>query len=83
MSIFLFLGSFLQGGNSPFFYELAAEVTYPLPEGVSAGIIVLIYNFSSLVMLIIAPYFTIEWVNIIFTIGVFICGLIILLFVKV
>lgn len=39
------------GMTNPFFFELGAEITYPAPEGTSAGIYVLILNFTSLVFI--------------------------------
>jgi len=59
----LIIAALFQGATDPLFYELAAEITYPLPEGISASMIVLIYNVATLVMLAVAPCISIMWVN--------------------
>merc|ERR1719473_2241434 len=51
----LFAASFLMGlgngGANPLFYELGAEITYPVPEGTSAGVLVLIWNATSFIVI--------------------------------
>ena len=60
---------------------MAAEITYPLPEGISASMIVLIYNIATLIMLFVAPLIDISWINTIQTAGIAGCGFLVL-FVK-
>ena len=50
------VSAFLQGSADPFFYELLAEVTYPLSEGISAGILVTIFNAATMAMLFVASW---------------------------
>ncbi len=57
------LTGFFQGACDPLFYELAAEITYPLPEGTSAGLITFVYNAAALIMLYVAPVVSITWMN--------------------
>ncbi|KAL6068118.1 MFS domain-containing protein [Balamuthia mandrillaris] len=40
----------------PFFYEMAVEITYPVPEGTSSGILTLINNLGALVAIFSADY---------------------------
>lgn len=61
--VLLIVAALFQGATDPLFYEITAEVTYPLPEGISAGLIVLIYNASTLIMLLVAPHIDIKVVN--------------------
>ena len=41
------LSGFFSGVTTPLFYELSAEIIYPLKEGMSAGILVLLLNATS------------------------------------
>ena len=41
------LSGFFSGVSTPLFYELSAEIIYPLKEGMSAGILVLLLNATS------------------------------------
>ena len=79
----LFIASWFQGATDPFFFELCAEVTYPLPESISGGIIVLIYNIGSLMVLGIVPFVNVDWMNSAQTVTFIICGLTVLLAVKI
>lgn len=63
------LTGFFQGACDPLFYELAAEVTYPLPEGVSAGLITFVYNAAALIMLFVAPVISNIWMNTMMTLA--------------
>ncbi|CAF1121287.1 unnamed protein product [Rotaria sordida] len=49
------LAGFFQGAASPLTYEMLAEIMYPLPESLSASILVEFINITSLVLLFIAP----------------------------
>lgn len=49
------LAGLAQSATSPLLYELCAELTYPVPEGTSAGILALLWNFFSLVVIFISP----------------------------
>ena len=48
----LTLSGFFQGLTSPLFYELAAELIFPVKEGMSAGILVLLLNASAMVVIL-------------------------------
>ena len=56
---------FTQSATSPIFYELCAELTYPIPEGTSAGILALIWNTASLVVIFLSPVLNSKWMNMI------------------
>jgi hypothetical protein len=43
----LSLSGFFSGSTTPLFYELSAELIYPVKEGVSAGILVMLLNAAS------------------------------------
>jgi hypothetical protein len=49
------LGGFFQGAGSPLTYESLAEIMYPLPESLSASILVQLINLTSLILFFIAP----------------------------
>jgi hypothetical protein len=49
------LASFFQGGALPLIYEGLAEMMFPLPESVSASILVQWINVATLILLFIAP----------------------------
>ena len=49
------LGGFFQGAGSPLVYESLAEIMYPLPESLSASILVQVINLTALVLFFIAP----------------------------
>ena len=58
MSIFLVslyiaatLGGLLLNGSIPLFYELAVEATYPIAEGTTTGILILMNNVSCMIFL--------------------------------
>jgi hypothetical protein len=44
------LGSFFLNGCSPLFYELTVELTYPVPEAVSACFLTLMNNLGCLLL---------------------------------
>ena len=47
----LTLAGMFQGTTTPLFYELAAEIIYPVKEGMSAGILVFLLNVSAAIMI--------------------------------
>jgi len=49
--ISLTLAGAFMGVTTPLFYELSAELVYPIKEGMSAGILVLLLNASAAVMI--------------------------------
>jgi MFS family permease len=49
-------GLFL-GASAPLFFELALEITYPIPEATSGGIMTLFNNMGALLFLAIPPSF--------------------------
>jgi len=51
------------GSSQPLFYELAAEITFPVNEGSSAGILTLIQNIACLILLYIADLIPANWMN--------------------
>ena len=57
------LAGFFQGGCDPLFYELCAEITYPLPEGMSAGFITFASNAASLIFFFVAPKVSTDYIN--------------------
>jgi hypothetical protein len=44
-----------QSATSPLLYELCAELTYPVPEGTSAGLLALLWNSFSLIVIFLSP----------------------------
>jgi len=59
-------GLFL-GATSPLFYELGAEMTFPVSEGTSAGILTLLLNVGALIFLAVSAYTDPNWMNVIMT----------------
>jgi len=55
------------------FYELCAELTYPVPEGTSAGILAFIWNAAALVMIFLSPIMNPDYINTIVTITILVC----------
>jgi len=51
----LALAGLTQSATSPLLYELCAELTYPVPEGTSAGVLALLWNLFSLIVIFISP----------------------------
>eukprot|EP00742_Colponemidia_sp_Colp-10_P002780 GILJ01002972.1.p1 GENE.GILJ01002972.1~~GILJ01002972.1.p1 ORF type:complete len:458 (-),score=57.19 GILJ01002972.1:377-1750(-) len=73
-------GMFL-GAANPVFFEFAAELSYPIPEGTSAGALVFINNVGCLCFLFIVPQIPNQWLNVIIACNVLLCT-IALSFVK-
>jgi len=57
------LSTLILGSSQPLFYELAAEITFPVNEGSSAGILTLIQNLSCLILLYVADFIPANWMN--------------------
>ena len=55
LGVVLSLVGFFSGAGSPLIYECLAEIMHPLPESLSASILVQLFNVMSLVFLAIAP----------------------------
>jgi len=52
----LTLSGFFFGSTTPLFYELSAELIYPVKEGMSAGILVLLLNISAAIIIVVQNY---------------------------
>lgn len=59
----MLLNGFANGVTSPLFYELAAELIYPLKEGVSGGTIVFVLNFVSCLVIFIDMALSYRYIN--------------------
>lgn len=44
------MGSFFLNGSSPLFYELVVELTYPVPESISASGLTIMNNIGCLIL---------------------------------
>ncbi|KJE92520.1 hypothetical protein CAOG_03472 [Capsaspora owczarzaki ATCC 30864] len=75
------LAGFFFGGCNPLFYELAAEITYPLSEDLTAGILTLFNNLGCILMLLVTAYVDADDINTFATCG-FVACLLPLVFVK-
>eukprot|EP01129_Flabellula_baltica_P011022 TRINITY_DN4742_c0_g1_i2.p1 TRINITY_DN4742_c0_g1~~TRINITY_DN4742_c0_g1_i2.p1 ORF type:complete len:476 (+),score=55.04 TRINITY_DN4742_c0_g1_i2:481-1908(+) len=73
-------GSLLFGTNA-IVLELAVELTYPVSEGTTAGMVTWILNGSMMVFLFVVPTFDKKWANTLF-VGVIMLCLTLLLFVR-
>jgi len=62
-AIAVILGGLFFGAANPLFYELCAEVTFPINEGTSAGGLTLINNVACLVLLELANLIPANWMN--------------------
>jgi fucose permease len=54
--VLLFISGVSQGAVSPLIYELAAELLYPVSEGLSGGILVLILNGACFATIFLKDY---------------------------
>jgi len=57
------IGGGLSGAFYPLVYEALAELTYPIPEGIGAGILAFMMNFGSFVLLIVGDYIHTNAIN--------------------
>lgn len=55
ITLAVILVGFFQGSAAPLVYEALAEITFPLPESLSASVLVQINNVTALVLLFIPP----------------------------
>jgi len=74
----LFMAGFFQGMLDPLLLELAAEITHPSQEGLSAGLLTAMYNVASLIVLSIAPVLSAKWMNLIYSAIFAVCTLLVL-----
>ena len=75
------LSGILLGGAMPLFYELCAEVSYPVSEGSSASLLVFIENIALLLFVGLAGLISTEWQTLFVVITCVLC-LVLLIFVK-
>lgn len=64
-----------QSACDPLFYELAAEISFPLEEGTSASLIAFLFNAATLVMLFVAPVISLTLFNSIMAATMLVCAL--------
>jgi FLVCR family MFS transporter len=64
-----------QSACDPLFYELAAEISFPLEEGTSASLIAFLFNAATLIMLFVAPVISISLFSTIMTATLIVCAL--------
>ena len=69
------LAGLFQSACDPLFYELAAEVSFPLEEGTSASLISFLFNAATLVMLFVAPAISLTLFNTIMASTMLVCAL--------
>lgn len=61
------------GSAAPIFYELVAEISYPVEEGISGNVISMCENVGSLfIYQVVARFVTLRQINVVFTTGMFI-----------
>ena len=78
----LTLAGVFQGLTSPLFYELSAELIFPVKEGMSAGILVLLLNASAMVVILCNNSLQGGSMNLIMSATVLSVGLLVGLFVR-
>eukprot|EP01105_Mastigella_eilhardi_P007585 TRINITY_DN1904_c0_g1_i3.p2 TRINITY_DN1904_c0_g1~~TRINITY_DN1904_c0_g1_i3.p2 ORF type:complete len:226 (+),score=64.33 TRINITY_DN1904_c0_g1_i3:806-1483(+) len=57
------LAGYFVGFLAPVFFELGAELSFPVPEGTSAGLLTFVFNFSTFAVLFVAPLLPTNWLN--------------------
>lgn len=67
------LAGFFLGGTNPIFYEMGAELTYPVPEGTSAGVLTLLNNIGCLIFLFAGSVIPPSWINLVATATIAVC----------
>jgi len=75
------LVGFVRTAAVPVLYEIAAEMTYPHPEGTSAGLIVFAEHLTLLSMLFAVPHMSLRTVSLLNLGGLALCPLV-LLFIQ-
>jgi len=78
----LTLAGFFQGVTSPLFYELAAELIYPVKEEMSAGILVLLLNAAAAVLIFLNSVLTAGYMNFFMTATIAGVLVLVVVFVK-
>lgn len=63
LGLSLFVGGATVGMTVPLMYELCAEMTFPVPEGTSAGLLVFVFNIGACVVLVVSSYIDVDWMN--------------------
>ncbi|XP_048238286.1 solute carrier family 49 member 4 homolog [Haliotis rufescens] len=67
--LYIYTSSILVGvfinGSIPLFYELGCEASYPIAEGVTAGMLTLMYNLAGIIFLsaLMIPNIGVIWMN--------------------
>ncbi|XP_046573352.1 solute carrier family 49 member 4 homolog [Haliotis rubra] len=67
--LYLYISSILVGvfinGSIPLFYELGCEASYPIAEGVTAGMLTSMYNLAGIIFLsvLMIPHIGVQWMN--------------------
>jgi hypothetical protein len=68
------LSGVFQSACDPLFYELAAEISFPLEEGTSASLIAFLFNAATLIMLFVAPVISLTLFNTIMAATMLVCA---------
>ena len=56
------------GLTGPLFYELAAELIYPMKEGLSAGTLVFVLNGVSAIVIVVDMILSYRYINVFYTV---------------
>jgi len=75
----IILSGIFSGVTAPPVYELAAEISYPVPPGFSTNLIVLLLNIGTLVNLAVAPKINLNDMNFIVLVQYGVCFILILM----
>jgi len=78
----LCISGFFSGSTTPLFYELSAELIYPVKEGVSAGILVMLLNATSCITIFLNNIASGTSMNMIMTGTVFFVLLAVVFFIQ-
>jgi len=79
--VILCFASMAQGATVPLCYELGAEITHPVAEGVSGGFISFSNNFGGLVLLFVLPHIDKNYDSLLMT-GSILLGCLLIFFVQ-
>eukprot|EP00727_Mastigamoeba_balamuthi_P009681 m51a1_g5335 hypothetical protein (473) ;mRNA; r:410215-412107 len=74
MGVLLTLIGFIWGTINPVMYELAAEITFPVSEAISGGLITTWMSVAMLVTLFVVPKIPVMWFNLIVTAAFVLCA---------
>jgi len=77
LAVAITMSGFALGLLNPLYYELSAELTYPVPEQYSAGILTLWNNGLGIIFIFAQPYFSAGFMNLMMMIAVILAGLLI------